>query len=97
MANGYKFCEKTIGNDVWHIHYARVNDNLMRVTCELLRPNRKSWQSRILWRNWAYIGAQKICRIESVVDNLIGEYYLKRQRKKKSWISFLKKGKKNGY
>ena len=83
MANGYKFCEKTVYNDVWHIHYARVNDDLVRVTCELLRPNRKFWQSKILWQNWTYVGAHKISMIESVVDGLIGEYYLKGEEKKK--------------
>ena len=45
---------RVIGNDVWKIQFCRLNRATVKVTCHLMRPNRKFWQSKCLWYGWIY-------------------------------------------
>ena len=75
-SNNYKLFEKTMENgDVWHIHYLRVNHNLVRIGCDLLRPNRRFWQSKYLWSDWTYTGAENADFLEKFADDVIDNYY----------------------
>ncbi len=75
MKNNYKLYEEIIDQDTWHIHYLRVNEKMVRITCDLMRPNRKFWQSKTLWYNWTYCSAEDSNLLKTLADNLIVGYY----------------------
>lgn len=71
----YKLDVKTMGEDVWNIHYLRVNETTVRISCDLLRPNRRFWQSKYLWSDFTYCSAKNINLIKCFADDIINEYY----------------------
>lgn len=81
--NNYIMREKVVGEDKWLIHYLRLNEDLVRITCDLLRPNRKFWQSKVKYSDWTYCGYESVHMFEAFADDIINQYYLKANKKKK--------------
>ena len=71
----YKFTELNLNGDIWQIHYLRINETVVKITCDLLRPNRKFWQSKFLWSDFAYCSAKNANLLEVMAETIINEYY----------------------
>ena len=79
----YKLCKKTIGEDTWLIHYRRWSKTTIKITCDLLRPNRKFWQSKFLWSDWTFCTAEEVNLLEDFADAIIYNYYHQKEVKEK--------------
>ena len=75
---GYKITELNFNGDIWHIHYLRLDETTVKITCDLLRPNRKFWQSKFLWSDWTGCSAKNANLLESMAYDIINNYYNQR-------------------
>lgn len=66
---------RIIGNDAWKIQFCRLNGATVKVTCCLMRPNRKFWQSKRLWRGWTYTNKITADALNDLAVDIIAEYY----------------------
>lgn len=72
---GYKITELNLNGDIWHIHYLRLDETTVKITCDLLRPNRRFWQSKFLWSDWTVCSAKNANLLESMAYDIINNYY----------------------
>ena len=80
MTNNYRYEEKKVNGDTWGIHYLRLDRGIVKITCELMRPNRKFWQSKALYSDWTVCNLNKVTIIRSLADNVITNYYYKQSK-----------------
>ena len=90
MRNNYIKEIRTVGNDNWLIHYLRIDDVTVRIVCDLMRSNRKFWQSKILWSDWTYCSSKNANLLKSMAYDIIAEYY-NIQRSKQKFDDFFDK------
>lgn len=81
--NNYLFREKKYNNDTWEIHYLRINENLVRVTVDLYRSNRKWYQTKYSYEDWTYCGSEQTELLGAKAEELIDNYYFNLCNKKK--------------
>ena len=92
MVNNYVFKKKVVNNDEWHIHFLRLNDNTVKITCDLMRPNRKFWQSKFLGPDWTYCKANAVDLLKTSANDIITNYYDQKKNIEKLDDFFLREG-----
>ena len=75
---GYKITELNLNGDIWHTHYLRLDETTVKITCDLLRPNRRFWQPKFLWSDWTVCSAKNANLLESMAYDIINNYYNQR-------------------
>ena len=83
MANNYVFEEKIINNDTWNIHYLRIAEDMVKITCDLMRPNRRFWESKTLYSDWTVCSSKNANLLRSYAYDVISNYYDKKRNTKK--------------
>ena len=73
--NNYVFEKKMINNDEWHIHYLRLDEGIVKITCDLMRSNRKFWQSKTLWSDWTVCSQNNANLLRTFAYDVIANYY----------------------
>lgn len=75
MKNNYIKEIRVVGNDTWEIHYLRIDALTVKITCDLMRTNRKFWQSKRLWSDWTYCSSKNANLLKAMVYDVIANYY----------------------
>ena len=83
MRNNYIKEIHTVENDTWEIHYLHLDDLTVKIVCDLMRSNRKFWQSKILWSDWTYCSSKNANLLKSMAYDVIANYYDIQRSKKK--------------
>ena len=75
--NTYKCTTITEANgDKWDIHYLLIRSDIIKVTVNLYRPNRKFYQSKYYYEDW---DLGNIINIRDKAKKLIAKYYEKKE------------------
>lgn len=82
MKSNYKLYEKNINGDIWQIYLTRY-DKLVKITCDLMRPNRKFYQSKILYSDYTCCNGENINSWEELANDVIDNYYHQQEIKNK--------------
>ena len=83
MRNNYIKEIRTVGNDTWEIHYLRLDDVTVKITCDLMRVDRKFWQSKNLWSDWTYCSSKNANLLKAMAYDVIANYYSIQRSKQK--------------
>ena len=81
---------RIVNNDTWIIYYLRLDESTVKITCDLLRPNRRFWQSKELFSDWTYCTLKNANLIETFADSIINDYY-ERKRQIDTFDKFFEK------
>ena len=83
MTNNYIMETRICNNDTWDIHYAKADENSIRLTITLRRPNKRFYQSKYIYEDWTYCSAENLHLTEDFIIDMISAYYGKQENKKK--------------